>query len=168
MKEAASSKETIRIGKLARLCGVSPDTLRHYERLALLRPAGRTEGGYRFYQADAATRVRLIQVALSVGFTLAELSRFLKLREAGRPPCRAVRALAAEKLEELGRRLRDLHRLRGTVRQLLESWDARLEATPAGRRAGLLDLLASGEFGTDLPRRSSAVPTVKNLERRAR
>ena len=162
------SKGTIRIGQLARRCGVSPDTLRHYERMDLLRPAGRTEGGYRFYRAEAETRVRLIQVALSVGFTLAELSRFLKLREAGRPPCRAVRALAAAKLGELERRLRDLHRLRGSLRKLLGSWDALLEATPSGRRAGLLDSLASGEFGGGLPRRLPAVSTARPVERRIR
>jgi DNA-binding transcriptional MerR regulator len=158
MGETREAARPLRIGQLARLCGVSPDTLRHYERLRLLRPDRRMPGGYRVYGSGAAARVRLVQVALSVGFTLAELSRLLVLRDAGRPPCRAVRALAAAKLEELDRNWSDMVRLREGLRRLLENWDIRLEATPAGSRAGLLDVLVSGELDLDLPRRSPAVP----------
>ncbi len=146
MAETARAAGLVKIGQLARLCGVSPDTLRHYERLGLLRPAGRTRGGYRFYGPDAAGRVRVVRAALSVGFTLAELSRLLGMRDAGRPPCHAVRALAVAKLEELDRRLKGMIRLRAGLRTILQAWDVRLKVTPAGARAGLLDLLASGEF----------------------
>ena len=145
----------MRIGPLARLCGVSPDTLRHYERLKLLCAAGRTPGGYRFYAPEVAARVRIIQAALSLGFTLAELSRVFGMRDAGKPPCHAVRALAAEKLSEIEQRLKDIVRLRAGLRAVLKSWDVRLESTPAGARAGLLDALVSGDLDLDLPPRIS-------------
>jgi DNA-binding transcriptional MerR regulator len=144
----------MRIGPLARLCGVSPDTLRHYERLKLLCAAGRTPGGYRFYAPEAAARVRIIQAALSLGFTLAELSRVFGMRDAGKPPCHAVRALAEEKLVAIEQRLKDTC-LRAGLRAVLKSWDVRLESTPAGARAGLLDALVSGEVDLDLPPRIS-------------
>jgi len=151
----------MRIGQLARLCGVSPDTIRHYERLRLLRPARRTPTGYRVYLSDAAARVRVVQAALSVGFTLAELSRLLGERDAGRPPCREVRALAAAKLEAPDHRVANMVRLRDGMRALLANWDARLEKTPAGGRAGLLDAFGSNEAHLDLPPRSPAVATSK-------
>ena len=143
----------IRIGDLARLCGVSPDTLRHYERLRLVRAKGRTPSGYRLYAPEAANRVRLVQAALCLGFTLPELSRLLGMRDAGHAPCRAVRALAAEKLAEVERRLRETVRLRAALRAVTASWDNRLNWTPAGAQAGLLDALVSGELALDLPRR---------------
>jgi len=139
----------MRIGQLARLCGVSPDTIRHYERLRLLRPARRTPTGYRVYLSDAAARVRVVQAALSVGFTLAELSRLLGEPDAGRPPCREDHRVA------------NMVRLRDGMRALLANWDARLEKTPAGGRAGLLDAFGSNEAHLDLPPRSPAVATSK-------
>jgi DNA-binding transcriptional MerR regulator len=152
---------TVKIGQLARACGVSPDTLRHYERLQLLRPARRTPAGYRLYDADAAGRIRLVQAALAVGFTLRELSRLFRERDAGRPPCRTVRDLAAAKLESLEQNLADMVRLRDALRRLLTIWDARLKRTPPGRWAGLLDALGSGEIELDLPPRPPAASPAR-------
>jgi MerR family transcriptional regulator, copper efflux regulator len=64
------STRTLQSGELARSAGVSPDTLRHYERLGILKEPPRTSAGYRLYSADALSRVLLIRNALAVGFTL--------------------------------------------------------------------------------------------------
>ncbi|HEY8285223.1 MAG TPA: MerR family DNA-binding transcriptional regulator, partial [Chloroflexota bacterium] len=40
-----------KVGEFAELTGVSIRTLHHYDRLGLLRPAARSEVGYRFYAA---------------------------------------------------------------------------------------------------------------------
>jgi DNA-binding transcriptional MerR regulator len=133
---------TLSSSELARLTSVSTDTLRHYERKRVLPRPSRSPNGYRHYPADAVTRVRLVQRALRVGFSLDELARVLSERERGDVPCRSVRALVAERLADLEVRLRDLATLRGEMRQLLREWDDRLAATPAGKQARLLDLLA--------------------------
>jgi DNA-binding transcriptional MerR regulator len=131
----------LRSGELARMVGVSTDTLRHYERKGLLT-SSRSPNGYREYPPDAPTRVNLVQHALSVGFSLDELSNFLKVRDRGGVPCHEVRALAAKKLEDLEARLRGLQQLRNELRALLADWDARLEAIENGGRALLLESLA--------------------------
>ena len=69
-----SPKRSLRSGDLARATGVSTDTLRHYERLGILKKPPRTDGGYRAYPADALDRVNLIRNALGSGFTLRELT----------------------------------------------------------------------------------------------
>src|ERR1051325_10149499 len=79
----------LRIGELARLNSLSPDTLRHYERLGLLS-AARTPGRFREYGRDAVHRIRVIQAALAIGFTLAELSGIRAERAAGRAPGQRV------------------------------------------------------------------------------
>jgi DNA-binding transcriptional MerR regulator len=132
---------TLRAGELARACGVSTDTLRHYERVGVLARPHRTRAGYRQYPAEALARVQLVRRALSLGFSLSELARILRTRERGGAPCREVRALAAEKLVEVERRLSDLTALRDHLRRLLVEWDERLGATPEGMRAGLLEAL---------------------------
>ncbi|MEZ5320159.1 MAG: heavy metal-responsive transcriptional regulator [Vicinamibacterales bacterium] len=144
-----SDRGALRIGALARAAGVSPDTLRHYERRGVLAPAGRSASGYRLYDAEAVTRVRLIRRALSMGFSLRELAAILRERARGGAPCRAVRALVATRLEELDRRVAELIDLRRDMRALLREWDGRLARTPAGRQARLLDTLGGRQ-----PRRS--------------
>ncbi|MDX6692652.1 MAG: hypothetical protein QOF02_255 [Blastocatellia bacterium] len=129
-------------GELARLAGVSTDTLRHYERKGALPRPHRSANGYRVYPPEALERVRLVRRALSVGFTLDELARLLKEREKGGVPCRQARSLAATKLAEVETRLSELVIVRDELRATLADWDARLAQTKAGQRAGLLDALA--------------------------
>ena len=129
--------------EVARATGVSTDTLRHYERNGLLPPVARTSAGYRQYSAATVQRVLLIQRALVVGFSLAELKRVLGVRDKGGAPCRSVRELVGERLNELNRKIEELTALRRELRLLLQEWDAKLEKTPPGQRAHLLETLGS-------------------------
>jgi len=142
-ERVGTSGEALRSGDLAKLTGVSTDTLRHYERLGVLAHPKRTEAGYRIYPADAVKRVRLVRRALSVGFSLAELVRILRVRDHGGAPCKQVRALTASKLEQIDEQMEELRFMRGQLEQLLALWDERLERTPEGERAGLLEMLPS-------------------------
>lgn len=127
---------------VAATTGVSTDTLRHYERLGLLPGTERTPAGYRRYPPAAIERVRLIQRALVVGFSLKDLASALGQREKGSPPCQKVRRLIGERLDALDARLVELTALRDEMRVIVGDWDARLAVTPNGQRARLLDMLA--------------------------
>ena len=94
------------------LCGISADTLRHYERKGLLAAPQRAANGYRVYPPAALQRVRVIQRALDMGFTLDDLTRVLRQRDAGGAPCGQVRAIAERRLEELDARIASLLDLR--------------------------------------------------------
>ena len=150
--QESSIPRTLRAGELARLCGVSTDTLRHYERVGVLARPPRTSAGYRLYAPEAAERVRMIRRALAIGFSLSELARVLRLRargpaRRGGAPCREVRAMAASKLDRLEQQLVDLSALRDHLRGLLANWDERLGSTPEGMRAGLLEALGDAPSG---------------------
>jgi DNA-binding transcriptional MerR regulator len=120
----------LRSGEVARATGVSADLLRHYERRGLLAEPKRLSSGYRVYPVQAVDRVRLIQNALAIGFTLDELATFLRERDAGRAPCGKVRAVAGRKLEEVERRIEELVHFRDGLRQTLDEWDARRGTLP--------------------------------------
>lgn len=139
--------ELMRAGELARLAGVSADTLRHYERKGLLKPR-RAPNGYREYSPQAVERVRLIRSALAIGFKLDELTRILKTRETGGAPCQQVRALAAAKLSELETLVGEITALRDGLREVLQAWDERLAVTPAEEPARLLERLAVSGFAS--------------------
>lgn len=135
----------LRAGELARLVGISTDTLRHYERKGLLKPQ-RAPNGYREYPPHAVERVRLIRSALAIGFKLDELARVLKTREAGGAPCQQVRALAAAKLAELETLVSEIVALRDGLRAVLQDWDAHLAASAREEPAHLLERLAASGF----------------------
>ena len=139
---AAEDRPSLSPSELARLTGVSTDTLRHYERKRVLAFPARSQGGYRRYAPDAVARVRLVRRALAIGFTLDDLAGALSERDRGGTPCRRVRALVAERLTDLEGHLQDLSELRDELRVVLREWDARLARIPSGTQARLLDLLA--------------------------
>ena len=130
-------------GELAELAGVSRDTLRHYERKRVLPRPLRGQNGYRQYPPEALQRVQLVRRALSVGFTLDELARVLKVRDAGGAPCDQVRNIAAQKLADVQKQLRELTQLRDDLQQTLRDWDVRLTQRAKGKRANLLESLSS-------------------------
>jgi DNA-binding transcriptional MerR regulator len=141
-KSAMRESGPLRAGEVARLSGVSPDTLRHYERKGLLKPQ-RAPNGYREYPRHAVERVRLIRAALAIGFKLDDLERVFKIRDAGGAPCRQVRELAAAKLNELETLVLDLTVMRDEIRELIRDWDRRLDSVAADEPARLLETLAT-------------------------
>jgi len=128
-------------GQVAHLCGVSADTVRHYEHLGVIPPAARGANGYRGYPEAVVDRVRVVRRAVALGFTLAELARLLRQRDAGRAPCRDVQSLAASKLADLDQRLAEMHALRDALAEIVASWDAKLATVTDGQPAHLLDSL---------------------------
>ena len=135
-------RSTLRSGELSSLAGVSTDTLRYYERRGLLPRPPRSASGYRRYPQAALVRVRVIQQALDAGFTVEDLARVFKQRDAGGAPCREVLRIAHTRLDELDERIAGLSALRQQLGRVITEWEERLAVTPAGRRAGLLDGLA--------------------------
>jgi DNA-binding transcriptional MerR regulator len=133
----------LRSGDLARLTGVSADTLRHYERMGVLDRPVRGANNYRQYPTSAVDRVLLIRRAMTMGFTLRELRQILAVRDRGGSPCRSVRDLAAGKLQDLERQILDMQRMRRDLRSLLTDWDRRLQIMPQGGRAQLLESLSA-------------------------
>jgi DNA-binding transcriptional MerR regulator len=133
--------ETLMPSELARLTGVSTDTLRYYERKGLLKPLRNKSNGYRRYPVAAVARVLVIRRALAIGMTLDQISSVMKVRDTGGSPCRQVREMAAAKLRELEAAAREIESVASELRGLIRSWDSKLADTPTGSQALLLESL---------------------------
>ena len=143
MRANATTNRPLNSGELARLAGVSSDTLRYYERHRLLPSVPRSANGYRLFPPQTLNRVRLIRAALSIGFSVRELCEIFRERDSGAAPCRRVRDLAAEKLGDVEVRLRELQSCRSELRKTLAQWDRLLAKTPRGKQARLLEAFAA-------------------------
>lgn len=137
MVQTVGSK-ALRSGTLAKAVGVSPDTIRHYERLGILSAATRTASGYRVYPAEAVERVLVVRRALRIGFSLSELAEVLTARDAGGTPCRRVYELAQEKLERISTDIKALRQTEQYLKGVLADWKERLHTAKPGQKSHLL------------------------------
>jgi MerR family transcriptional regulator, thiopeptide resistance regulator len=112
--DATDTTGTWRIGELAGMAQVSVRSLRHYEAIGLLRPAARTEAGYRLYAAADVTRLYRILALRSLGLPLEEIGRMLD-EEAG------LAGVLARQLEAIERRMAADGDLRRRLRALIET-----------------------------------------------
>jgi DNA-binding transcriptional MerR regulator len=120
---------------------MSADSIRHYEKLGLLKAAPRTPSGYRDYPPESLARVRLIRRALGVGFSLEELAAILQVRDRGGIPCHTVFASVKLKVKQIEQQIKELKAMRRLLLRILKNWGARLARMPRGETARLLETL---------------------------
>lgn len=107
------------IGQLAVRGSVSVDTLRYYEKIGVLPRARRDAGGRRRYGESDLGRLRFVQRAQQMNFSLAEIRELQRLREHPQGARPDVRRLTADKLAAVEIRLKSLRVLRNELRLLL-------------------------------------------------
>lgn len=110
----------LQIGDLSKQTGVSTQSIRFYERIGLLPEPKRSTNGYRVYDTADAERLRFIQRARALDFSLDDIAEVLAFRERNEPPCRYVMAVMKEQIDEIQQRIRDLERLRDELTALYE------------------------------------------------
>ena len=112
------------VGTAARRAGVKIDTIRYYERRALLPKSPRTEAGYRTLTDETVQRLRFIKHALALGFTLNEIKQLLALRLTPGKTCADVRSYAEAKIADIERKIRSLQVMQRALQQLVSACDS--------------------------------------------
>lgn len=130
------------VARLARAGGLSPHTIRYYERQGLLpAPPREKTSGYRRYPLRTVAHLRFIKSLQGAGFTLGDIRRILRLADdpAG---CEAIRSLARSKLAVIRERIAALERCAATLETVIDRC-GRQDAP----RCHLFDLLDEAEDG---------------------
>lgn len=109
----------LNIGAAARLSGISPKMLRHYESLGLLGAVTRTEGNYRQYHLADVHTLRFIRRARDMGFGLDAIAELVSLWHNRRRSSASVKRIAQKHLDELGVRIEALQAMQRTLDHLL-------------------------------------------------
>lgn len=103
----------IDISELSRASGFSASKLRYYEEFGLIRSVGR-RGLKRLYEDEARTRVSLIALAQTAGFSLLEIRQMIGAE--GRPD--VDRIALAEKADAIDMKIKELTALRNGLRHI--------------------------------------------------
>ncbi len=145
----------LKIGQVARLCGLGVDTLRFYERQGLIPCPGRTHAGYRIYDETVLDQLDFIRRAQTLGFSLAEIAAVIAEKRSGGSPCASVRNIVRKRLEEVDARISELVQYRGDLAATLADWDRRGDVE--GHVCGLVEgsaIDSSHERGRRQPSRT--------------
>ncbi|MGW4066178.1 MerR family transcriptional regulator [Nocardia grenadensis] len=108
------------IGEVARRSGVSTRMLRHYDTLGLVRPTGRTVGGYREYSPADIRRIFHVESLRSLGLSLREVGR--ALQDPAFTPAELVGALIQRTEARVRREQELLDRLRAVDASTPADW----------------------------------------------
>ena len=135
--------ETMTRSELAKECGVNIESLRYYEKRRLINPPKRSEVGYRLYSREDAARIRFIQNAKRLGFTLNEIMELLKLRVKKNESCESVLSKTQTKLDEVEQKIKGLKSMKKVLKQMIHQCQ---EATPTSD----CPILCSFESGREM------------------
>lgn len=120
-------QDAMPIGEFARRTGCAIETIRFYEKIAIL-PKPRRRGRYRLYEAADIGRLVFVRRARALGFTLDEVRALLLLSGAGAEVCGEVRALAAAHLTDVRARIADLRAMECVLADAVKRCDAGADA----------------------------------------
>src|SRR3546814_9110586 len=100
------------IGTVAQKSGVPPKTIRYYESIGLIASADRRANGYRTYTETDMHTLNFIKRARSLGFSVDEVRDLLDLWRDRRRSSAKVKALTAQHLKALDRKIAELKSMR--------------------------------------------------------
>ena len=108
-----------RIGELAKLANVTPDTIRYYEKQQMMEHEVRTEGGFRLYSDNDLRRLKFIRHARQLGFTLESIRELLSIRiDPEHHTCQESKSIVQERLSDVEARIEELQVIRRSLQKL--------------------------------------------------
>ncbi|HDR2686648.1 TPA: Zn(2+)-responsive transcriptional regulator [Enterobacter ludwigii] len=135
-----------RIGELARLANVTPDTIRYYEKQQMIDHEVRTEGGFRLYTDHDLQRLRFIRYARQLGFTLDSIRELLSIRiDPEHHTCQESKSIVQARLDEVEARIQELQIMQRSLQRLN---DACCGTAHSSIYCSILEALEQGASGT--------------------
>lgn len=113
----------LQIGEAAENSGVSAKMIRYYEDIGLIPSAKRKQSGYRLYNESDVHRLRFIQRARELGYSMARIRELLRLWHDRKRPSRDVKKLALAHIAEMEAQIARMQGLLKTMKHLANSCD---------------------------------------------
>ncbi len=112
---------SLRIGELADQSGTSTPTIRYYESIGLLPPAGRLPSGQRIYAEVDAARLLFIRRCREFGFSIDQVRTLIDVANTPDRSCVEVRTIAEDHLRSIREKLRELRALEAAMATFADS-----------------------------------------------
>ena len=129
----------MKIGDLATASSTAVDTIRYYEREGLLPAPGRTQGGFRVYEAPHLERLQFIRYCRGLDMSLDEVRVLLRVKDEPGADCGDVNVLLDAHIGHVSRRIKELRALEKQLKDLRQ----RCGAAQGAAQCGILNGLAA-------------------------
>jgi DNA-binding transcriptional MerR regulator len=100
----------MKIAEVSEQYGISSDTLRYYERVGLIQPVNRNNGGIRDYSELDLKRVEFIKCMRSAGLPVEVLTEYIKLVKQGDQTIEARKEILKEQRVLLLARMKEMQK----------------------------------------------------------
>jgi DNA-binding transcriptional MerR regulator len=119
-------EDTMTIAEVAKKYGLTPDTLRYYERVGLLPNVRRTSGGIRDYSEEDCRWVEYIKCMRSAGVSVETLIEYVKLFHEGSKTIAARKKLLLEQREQIVARINEMNDVLAKLDWKLDGYEERM------------------------------------------
>jgi len=113
----------MKIAEVSEQYGISPDTLRYYERIGLIPPVHRNDGGIRDYDELDLRRVEFIKCMRSAGLPVEVLIEYVALVQQGDKTIEARKGILSEQRELLIARMQEMQRTLDILNHKIEVYE---------------------------------------------
>ncbi|MGE4610018.1 MAG: helix-turn-helix domain-containing protein [Paracoccaceae bacterium] len=107
------------IGVMSRKTGVSIETIRYYERIAIMPKPDRTEGGNRQYNGKQPKRLFFIRRSRELGFRILEIRALLEMVDQDDFSCSEVHDLTVVHLVSVKKKIVSLKKLENVLSKMV-------------------------------------------------
>ena len=121
----------MQIGRVSKKIGLTADTIRFYERRALLPRPARSAGGFRQYGEADIELLKFIRNVHQLGFTLREVRELVELRRGRLQPCAPVARRLEYKLAQVSEKVKELQRVKHELEAALRACNKELRKRTA-------------------------------------
>ena len=150
----------MKISEIAEKTGLSPHTLRFYEKHGLISASERSDCGYRLYSEGDLRKAKFIRTARNIGFSLEDIAGLLSIRlDRSSHTCQEVTDITGRKLTEVNAKIRELTAMRRTLQTLLESCCGGSEDAT---HCSIMEALDASEGKSGRGKRVDADPHITN------
>lgn len=109
------------IGEAAEASGVNAKMIRHYESIAVIPKAARSDSGYRNYTENDVHILIFVRRARNLGFSMKEIKKLVGLWRNKSRASAEVKALALEHIKSLDEKIAQLDAMSKSLKQLARS-----------------------------------------------
>jgi len=117
---------------LARKTNVPLFTIRYYTKIGLLKPSRDLRNGYKQYKQTDTDRLKFINAAKELGFTLSEIEEILDHAAHNNSPCPMVRDVVEQRIIENREKIKEMKKLQKRLESAAEMWKSMKNSMPDG------------------------------------
>ncbi len=134
-------KKALLINDISKQLDMNTKTIRFYEDIGLIPKAKRNESNYRVYTNKDIERISFVKKSRSLGFSIEEIKKIIKIREDGTLPHETVINTLEEQKKNLDQRIKEMVLFKDKLTNVIENFKNNLDVCQQGKICGLIEPL---------------------------